>query len=118
MQVVTFIKIYETNYLSTGGWTGWLIVAFIMLNVVSTGGAGFARRPGIRTYIDDELTRSHRAKAFTSGFWTVILGAVALLIVSAWQVLNGQLAIHALVGLGTIVTTTHYIMLERRALKQ
>lgn len=118
MQTLTFIKIYETGYLSQGGWFGWLIVAFVMLHVVSTGGAGFARRPGIRTYIDDELTRRHRAKAFTSGFWAVMLGAVALLISSAWQVLNAQLVLHGLIGLGTIIITTHYIVLERRALNQ
>lgn len=118
MQVVTAIKIYETGFLSVGGWTGWLIVALLMLNVVSTGGARFIGRPGIRAYVDDELTRSHRAKAFTSGFWAVMIGAGALFIATAWHALGARLAIHTIVGLGTIVATTHYIVLERRALKQ
>jgi len=118
MQVLTFIKIYQTGYLNRAGWYGWGMVAFVMLNVVSTGALGFAARyGGIRTYIDDELTRSHRYKAFTSGFGAVMSGAVALLIASAWIALNAQLVLHSLIGFGTIVTTTHYIVLERRALK-
>jgi hypothetical protein len=117
VQVVTAIKVYTTGYLATGGWTGWLLMIFLVLNIVATGAPGFAGRPGMRTYIDDELTISHRAKAYAIGFWALLLLGIALLVASNWFALDARLALHSVVGLGAIAAATRYTMLERRALK-
>ncbi len=118
VQVVTAIKIYTTGQLATGGWTGWLLMIFLVLNIVATGAPGLARRPGMRVYIDDELTISHRSKAYAIGFWVMLLLGIALLVTSNWYVVYAQLALHSVVGLGAIAVATRYAMLERRALKQ
>ncbi|MEZ5680009.1 MAG: hypothetical protein R3E14_01810 [Erythrobacter sp.] len=96
----------------------WIVMAGVLLVVVATGGSIVMRRPGLREFHDDELMRAHRAKAYTYGFWVMMLGGLAVLLGSHWISAPIALLIHSVLGLGTIAATLRYTMLERHALKQ
>lgn len=99
------------------GLLSWLIMCTIMLFVVGTGGPGGINRPGMRPYINDELTKMHRLRAFSFAFWMTIVTGFALMAYSIAFELSALLAIHTLIGIGVISAAARYTWLERRALK-
>ena len=95
----------------------WLILSILLLGVVATGGGFVTRRPGIRAYIDDELSLSHRQRSFALAFWVMVLGGYLLMTISLWREVDMLLAVHSLIGSGVIAASARYTLLERRALR-
>lgn len=93
----------------------WVAMSLVILLVVSTGGFWF-RKPEVRAMIDDEVTRSNRARAMESAFVSSMLTAIALFGMQAALELTAGQAIHFIVSAGLITVLLRFSILERRAL--
>ncbi|MBN9319335.1 MAG: hypothetical protein BGN86_08050 [Caulobacterales bacterium 68-7] len=96
-----------------GAYTLWALALLVLL---ATGG-GLGRSQAVRDLLSDESTREHRAKAYASGFWALILGCAALGVASLFTALSPLIILNALLTLGVVVPCLTFVVLERRALR-
>lgn len=94
--------------------SAWLVTAVLLLFLLATGGM-LLRGRRVRGLLNDELTRSHRARACVLGFWAAMGSAVALYVVDMFEPLAGFDTIHIVmsVAIGTALMT--FSILERRS---
>jgi hypothetical protein len=116
MQVDLGKKIATTGEFDPERTLAWLLMGGALLASVAGSGIEVLMRPGLRRYLNDELTRSHRLRAFTFAFGAVTAAALGLLVASGWVALSAYQAIHALLTIGTACAVLRYAYLERRAL--
>jgi len=94
----------------------WLVLALVLLAGLATGGAWFSRRD-VRELINDETTREHRRRSYSTGFWAAMGVAVGLYVVDMFDPVSGRDSIHIIMtaAIGTALLT--FGNLERRALR-
>ena len=72
----------DPAYMSAGARGGsWLVMIGLWAVVLATGG-GLGLSGPLRAVLNDELTRSHRSRAVSFGFYAAILASLSLLVLS------------------------------------
>src|SRR4051812_28426202 len=64
--------------------SAFIVWAAVLLVVIATGG-GWFRSPEVRALLNDETTRAHRQMAQASGFWSAMVAALALYLLSLFS---------------------------------
>jgi protein-S-isoprenylcysteine O-methyltransferase Ste14 len=90
--------------------SSWLVWTMLLLVLLATGG-GLLRHRKLRALLDDELTRSHRTRAYVNGFWAAMAGAIAVYIFEMLHPFSSREAVHIIVsaGLGTGLLTFAFL---------
>jgi hypothetical protein len=91
----------------------WVVLSLVLLAALYTGGF-WLRRRAVRTLMDDEVTRAHRASALSLGYLVTILGAIALYFLDMIEPMSSRVAIHLIVTIGIAAALVRFGMLERR----
>lgn len=94
----------------------WLVWAMALLLLLATGGGVF-RSKGVRALMDDETTRSHRARAYAVGFWLAVCTSVAIYALTAFDTVMPREAIHIILTISLAGALVTFGILERRALR-
>src|SRR3954466_592304 len=94
--------------------SAWLVTAILLLFLLASGGM-LIRGRKVRGLLNDELTRSHRARACVMGFWAAMGSAVGLYVVDMFEPVSARDTIHIVmsVAIGTALMT--FSILERRS---
>src|SRR5687768_1354233 len=75
----------------------WLVWAVMLLVLLATGG-GYFRSSKVRELLDDELTRRHRSSAYIAGFWTAMMAAIAVYVMSMFFAVTAREAVHLILS--------------------
>lgn len=94
----------------------WLIMSVSLLLLLLTGG-GLARSKEVRALLNDETTRTHRARALSIGFVTTMATGIGLYALSLFTNLPGRSAVHVMMTAGIGAALIAFTVLERRALR-
>lgn len=92
----------------------YIFWAAALLLLLSTGG-GWWRSRAVREMANDEVTRDHRRSAYVWGYWSVILGSLALYVAALFEPLSVMDVIHALLSVGIVLPIMRFVFLERRS---
>jgi hypothetical protein len=84
-----------------------------LLLLLATGGGAFSGR-AVREILDDELARSHRARAYQNAFWALMLVTLAAYASSQLMHLDARLLAHAILSAGVLVAVGTVAFLRRR----
>jgi hypothetical protein len=95
----------------------WLVWTVLLLILLATGGRLISNRlsPQIRALLEDELTRSHRTKAYVFGFWAAVLSAVGLEIFAMFQPVREVEAVHIILSAAIGVAFITFAALEQHS---
>src|SRR3954453_15885766 len=77
--------------------SAWLVTAILLLFLLASGGMLICGRK-VRGLLNDELTRSHRARAFVFGFWAARASAILLYGIGMFEPLSARDAIHIIMS--------------------
>lgn len=82
--------------------SAWMVWAVALLVLLATGG-GLIRGRKVRALLEDELTRSHRTRAYVYGFWAAMGSALGLYAVNLFEPVSARETIHIVLsaGIGT-----------------
>jgi len=94
--------------------SAWLVWSIVLLVLLATGG-GLVLGRKVRPLLEDELTRSHRARAYAWGFWAAMVSAIALYAVDMLDPVTAREAIHIIVSAGIGVALLTFSILDRRS---
>jgi hypothetical protein len=94
--------------------SAWIVLSIVLLAALVTGGSWFRPR-AVRAFLNDEVTRAHRAKALETGFIATMTAAIALYFFSLFAPHGGRAAIHSLLSVGIACAVIRFGQLERRA---
>lgn len=94
--------------------SAWMIWAVLLLVLLATGG-GLVRGRKYRALLDDELTRSHRTRAYVGGFWASMAAALGLYAVSLFEAVTAREAIHIILSAGIGTGLILFSVLDRRS---
>lgn len=94
--------------------SAWLVWSIVLLVLLATGG-GLVLGRKVRPLLEDELTRSHRARAYAWGFWAAMASAIGLYAVDMVEPVTAREAIHILVSAGIGVALLTFSILDRRS---
>jgi hypothetical protein len=94
--------------------SAWMVWSVVLLVLLATGG-GWIRGRKVRPLLDDELTRSHRARAYAFGFWAAMASAILLYAVDMADPVTSRAAIHVIVSAGIGVALLTFSILDRRS---
>lgn len=93
----------------------WLVWAVLLLAALAFAGGHFSGR-GVRALVEDEVTVLNRLRAYATGFWAAMAGALLLYGFSLYDNLKGRESIHIILSLAIGAALVRFGMLERRAL--
>src|SRR6185369_15963570 len=94
--------------------SAWLVLSVLMLFGLAT--KGFWLEPKeVRDLIDDENTRANRNEAMRWGFLFAMGSAIAVYILTMFELVTGREAIHIVMSFGIAAALLRWGMLERRA---
>lgn len=93
----------------------WLIMSFVLLLFLATGG-GFFRAAKVRTLLNDETTKAHRAKATAAGFWVAMILCFIMYGATMYEQIAARTAVHVILTAGIGTALLRFAILERRAL--
>ena len=91
----------------------WLLLSAVLLLCLVTGGFWF-KSHGVRSLLDDEVTRANRTAAMRLGFITTMLAGFAVYFLNQFEPMSGRDAIHLLVTVGIATALLRFGFLERR----
>jgi hypothetical protein len=92
----------------------WLVWVALLLALLSTGG-GYRSGKRVRALLDDELVRSHRAKAYAMGFRAAMASAIGLAIFQMFAPLSGREAVHIIVSAALAAALFSFAWLDWQA---
>jgi hypothetical protein len=95
----------------------WLCWSAVLLALLATGGA-LLRSKRMRALLNDETTRDHRLRAMAWGFWSAILVALAIYIVSFFLDVPGREGVRLVITFGIALALIRFGALEKKALKE
>jgi cation transport ATPase len=96
--------------------SAWIVMVIALLVIFATGG-GLARSPAIRALMNDESTRSHRAKATTIAFYNMIASGILVYGLAMIKPVTGGEAAHLIMTVGIASALMAFWGLERAALR-
>jgi len=91
----------------------WAVMSAVLLAALVTGGF-WLRKPELRSMLNDEVNRAHRASALATGFILSMLTAIILYVVGTAIPLSDHEVIHLIVSVGIGAALIRFGMLERR----
>lgn len=94
--------------------SAWLVWALVLCLLLATGG-GLLRSRAVRSLLDDELTRSHRARACVIGFWMAVASGLLLYVVGMFEDVTAREAIHIILSVGIGSAIFSFGISQRRA---
>ncbi len=94
----------------------WLGLTMTSVAALWTGGYWFKRR-AVRTLLDDEVTRAHRADALAVGFLLAMLASGALYVATMIGPVDVRVALNVIVTAALVGGLLRFSWLERRALQ-
>src|SRR6185369_8879749 len=94
--------------------SAWLVLSILMLFGLATKGFWLERKE-VRDLIDDENTRANRNEAMRWGFLFAMGSAIAVYILTMFELVTGREAIHIVMSFGIAAALLRWGMLERRA---
>jgi hypothetical protein len=97
--------------------SAWLVLAILLLFLLATGGMLISGRK-LRGLLNDELTRSHRARACVMGFWAAMGSAIALYVVGMFEPVSGREVIHIVMSFAIGTGLMTFSILERRSRRE
>jgi hypothetical protein len=75
----------------------------------------WAKAARCRAALDDEMTRHNRLRAFTAGFWAMLIAAAALFAAGQFVAIPGAEAARMVMIAGVVVPLLRFALLERSA---
>jgi hypothetical protein len=94
--------------------SAWLVTAILLLFLLASGGM-LIRGRKVRGLLNDELTRSHRARACVFGFWAAMASAILLYAIDMFEPLAARDTIHIIMSAAIGVGLMTFSFLERRS---
>lgn len=94
----------------------WLALSCVLLVFLATGG-GFFRSRKVRTLLNDETTKAHRATATIAGFWVAMILCFIMYGATMYEPIAARTAAHVVLTAGIGTALLRFAILERRALK-
>ncbi|HYX46508.1 MAG TPA: hypothetical protein VE820_06780 [Sphingomicrobium sp.] len=94
----------------------WAVLSAVLLAALATGGF-WLRKPELRSILNDELSRAHRADALRIGFILAMLAGIILYAVGTAVPMTDREVIHLIVSVGIGAALIRFGMLERRGEK-
>ena len=91
----------------------WAVMSAVLLAALVTGGF-WLRKPELRSMLNDEVNRAHRASALATGFILSMLTGIILYVVGTAIPLSDHEVIHLIVSVGIGAALIRFGMLERR----
>jgi hypothetical protein len=92
--------------------SAWMVWAVALLVLLATGG-GLIRGRKVRALLEDELTRSHRTRAYVYGFWAAMGSAIGLYAVSLFEPVSARETIHIVLSAGIGAALIVFATLDR-----
>lgn len=92
---------------------GFLVWAGALVALLIFGRTTGVKDKGLRAALNDELTQHNRAKAFSTGYWVMLIAAGGLLALAQFQPVSGAEAAHILVVLAVVAPCFRFALLER-----
>jgi hypothetical protein len=94
--------------------SAWLVTAILLLFLLASGGM-LIRGRKVRGLLNDELTRSHRARACVFGFWAAMGSAILLYVIDMFEPVAARDAIHIIMSAAIGAGLLTFSILERRS---
>ncbi|MBV8687835.1 MAG: hypothetical protein JOZ90_02755 [Alphaproteobacteria bacterium] len=94
--------------------SAWMVMAILLLFLLASGGM-LIRGRKVRGLLNDELTRSHRTRAYVWAFWAAMISALGLYAVDMFDPVTAREAIHLIVSAALGVGLLTFSRLERRS---
>jgi ABC-type Fe3+ transport system permease subunit len=91
----------------------WAVMSAVLLAALVTGGF-WLRKPELRSMVNDEVSRAHRASALATGFILAMLTGIILYVVGTAVPFSDREVIHLIVSVGIGAALIRFGMLERR----
>jgi len=99
--------------LRLSAWICW--VAALLLFLAFSG--GLLRGERMRALLNDETTRDHRLRAMAWGFWSAILIALAIYVLSFFETISVREGTRLIITFAIALALIRFGALEKRALK-
>jgi hypothetical protein len=94
--------------------SAWLVLSVVLLFGLAT--KGFWLEPKeVRNLVDDENTRANRNEAMRWGFLFAMGSAIAIYVLTMFEVVTGREAVHIVLSFGIAAALLRWGVLERRA---
>jgi len=94
--------------------SAWLVLSVLMLFGLATKGFWLEPRE-VRDLIDDENTRANRNEAMRWGFLFGMGSAIAVYVLTMFEVVTGREAVHIVLSFGIAAAILRWGVLEKRA---
>ncbi|MFL6731906.1 MAG: hypothetical protein ACJ8EP_06130 [Sphingomicrobium sp.] len=94
----------------------WLVLSVVLLAALASKGFWLQPRE-VRELIDDENTRANRNEAMRWGFLFAMGSAIAIYVLTMFDVVTGREAVHIIMTFGLAAALIRWGVLERRAYK-
>ena len=96
--------------------SAWVVMAVALLAFFATGG-GWTRPANVRALMNDESTRTHRARATTIAFYNMMASGVVVYVLGLFKPVSGGEAAHLIMTVGIASALMAFWGLERAALR-
>jgi len=96
--------------------TAWLCWAGLLLLFLAFAG-GLLRGERIRALLNDETTRDHRLRAMAWGFWSTIIAAIGVYVLSFFDTMTVREGVRLVITIGIALALIRFGALEKKALK-
>ena len=94
--------------------SAWLVLSVLLLFGLATKGFWLERKE-VRDLIDDENTRANRNEAMRWGFLFGMGSAIAVYILTMFEIVTGREAVHIVLSFGIAAALLRWGILEKRA---
>jgi hypothetical protein len=94
----------------------WVVMVVVLLLAFATGG-GWARSREVRTLMNDESTRIHRARATMIAFYNMMATGVVVYAIDLFKPVTGGQAVHLMMTVGIASALMAFATWERAALR-
>lgn len=91
----------------------WFVWVLALLLLLATGG-GLLRGRSLRPLLNDELSRSNRAKALAAGFWAAMVIGIILYVADLFETVSAREAIHVTLSTAIAAALITFGARERR----
>ena len=92
----------------------YVVWSIALLAFVGTGG-GYLQSRAVRAILNDEVTLANRRTAMVTGYWVSMLVAIGCYLLSLFEPMSANEAIHAVLTAGVGSALISFATLERRA---